>query len=297
MKPRLVAAMLGVVLLLSTQGWAERPKNAEEDAIQKKTEAFVAAFNKGDARTLAGLWTREGDLMDQEGHHIKGRKAIEEALGKYFAQAKGARMLIQITSLRVVKPDLALEDGTSEVVSAHGAPPSAARFTAVYVKEDGDWHLESLREAIAVPPTNSEHLQELAFLVGDWTEDVEKGGSARASYTWASQGNFLVNSFDLTIQDVSVAGGVQWIGWDASIKKARSWAFLFNGGFVEGTWTKEGDVWKVALNATMRDGKKMTATNVITKIDNDHVTLHFIDRSLEGKALPDDKVVKMKRVK
>ena len=68
----------------------------------------MQTFNRGDARALASFWTPEGDLVDLEGHHLKGRKAIEEAYRKTFADAKGARLFIRINSLRVVRPDLAL---------------------------------------------------------------------------------------------------------------------------------------------------------------------------------------------
>jgi uncharacterized protein (TIGR02246 family) len=294
-KQRFTLATLGVALFCAQAAWAQAAKNPEEDVLLKRTEAFVVTFNKGDAKALADFFTPDGDMVDPEGQHIKGRKAIEEVYQQYFAATKGAKLFIHITSVRVVRPDLAVEDGLTEVVRPDG-PPSAARYTVMYVKQDGQWYLESVREAIAVPPTNATHLQDLAFLIGDWTEDVDKGGAARASYSWAAQGNFLVNTFDLTMQDVSIAGGVQWIGWDAAGKKARSWAFLFNGGFAEAVWAKDGNTWKIALTATMRDGKKMTATNVLTKIDADHFSVQFIERKLDGQPLPDEKAVKMKRV-
>jgi uncharacterized protein (TIGR02246 family) len=292
---RLTLATLGVALFCAHAAWAQPAKHPEEDVLLKRTEAFVATFNKGDAKALADFFTTDGDLVDPEGQHIKGRKAIEEVYQQYFAATKGAKLVIHITSVRVVRPDLAVEDGLTEVVRPDG-PPSAARYTVMYVKQDGQWYLASVREAIAVPPTNATHLQDLAFLLGDWTEDVDKGGAAKASYAWAAQGNFLVNTFDLTMQDVSIAGGVQWIGWDAADKKVRSWAFLYNGGVAEAVWAKDGTTWKIALTATMRDGKKMTATNVLTKSDADHFSVQFIDRTLDGQPLPDEKAVKMKRV-
>jgi uncharacterized protein (TIGR02246 family) len=295
LKQRFTLATLGVALFCAQAAWAQPAKNPEEDVLLKRTEAFVATFNKGDAKALADFFSTDGDMVDPEGQHIKGRKAIEEVYQHYFAATKGARLFIHITSVRVVRPDLAFEDGLTEVVRPDG-PPSAARYTVIYVKKDGQWYLESVREAIAVPPSNSKHLQDLAFLIGDWTEDVDKGGAAKASYSLAAQGNFLVNTFDLTMQDVSIAGGVQWIGWDAAGKQARSWVFLFNGGFAEAVWAKDGNTWKSALTATMRDGKKMTATNVLTKIDADHFSVQFIDRKLDGQPLPDEKAVKMKRV-
>ena len=127
---------------------------------------------------------------------------------------------------------------------------------------------------------------------------MEKGGHDRASYVWNESQNFIVNTFDLTTQDVPVAGGKQIIGWDAAAKKPRSWAFYFNGGFSEGVWTPDGDnKWKVAITGQKRDGTKATATNVITKLDDDHFTFQLTGCTLDGKPVPDSKPVKMKRVK
>jgi uncharacterized protein (TIGR02246 family) len=293
----LLAAPMLLCCLTAPFGRAEKPKepSKEEAALLKRAEAFVAAFNKADAKAMAAFFTSDGDVIDTEGNHLKGRKAIEEAYQKLFAETKGAKLFIRIASLRVVSPTLALEDGTTEVVIPD-APPSAARYTVVWVKQDAEWYLESVREAVAFPPTNSKHLQDLSFLIGNWIEDAEKG-SSRASYSWAEHGNFIVNSFEVTMKDVSLGGGVQWIGWDTAAKKARAWTFIFNGGFAEAVWTRDGNTWKAAVTASMQDGSKLIATNILKKIDADHFSVQFVDRTLNGKPLPDDKEVKMKRLK
>ena len=72
---------------------------------------------------------------------------------------------------------------------------------------------------------------------------------------------------------------------------------MFNGGYAESVWTKDGNSFKIAITASMSDGGKLTATNIFKKIDADHVSMQFVDRVLNGKALPDDKVLKMKRAK
>src|SRR5258708_23662779 len=103
MKTRLFHFLALPVLLLSFAvqlGWAEQPKDAakEEAALQKRAEAFVEVFNNGDAKALAAFLTRDGDMVDTEGNHLKGRKAIEEAYQKLFAKTKGAKLFIRITS-------------------------------------------------------------------------------------------------------------------------------------------------------------------------------------------------------
>lgn len=295
MKCFLVFATAGLSLLVASAGSVFGQKNPEEDVLFQRAQAFVDAFNQGNAKVVAGFFTSDADIVDPEGQRIKGRTAIEDAYTKFFGASKGAKLFIQISSMRVVRPDLALEDGLTEVVRP-GSPPSAARYSAVYVKKDGQWFTESVREAIAVPPNNQRVLGDLAFLVGNWTEDSDKGGTSKASYKWASQGNFIVNSFELAMHDVSVAGGVQWIGWDAAEKKVRSWSFLSNGGFAESTWAPEKSGWKITVSAITRDGKKLTATNVVTKLDNDHVQFQFVNRVLDGQPLPDDSPIRMKRV-
>ena len=43
--------------------------------------------------------------------------------------------------------------------------------------------------------------------------------------------------------------------------------------------------------------EKMAATIAIAKVDADHLTWQSTNRSLDGKAIPDSAVVKMKRAK
>jgi uncharacterized protein (TIGR02246 family) len=290
---------VGLAVLIGSSAWTADPRgnSAEEKALQERGKAFVAAFNKGDAQALAAFWTPDGDYVDEDGRHYQGRKAIEESFQKLFAEAKGAELRVHRTSFRLVKPDLAIADGLMEVVPPDGGPPTAARYTAVHVKQDGQWFLESVREAVATPPSNAEHLEDLAWLIGDWAEETEKGPAAKASFAWDEHRNFIVASLATTLKDVPVHGGTQWIGWDAAAKHIRSWSFDTTGAFSEGVWTRDGDRLVSKTTRTLRDGKKLSATNVLTMADADHFTMKSIQRAVDGEALPDTEVVKMKRVK
>jgi uncharacterized protein (TIGR02246 family) len=283
-------------LFLLAAPFARAEDAAEEKALKARAEEFIAAFDKGDTKALAAFWTEDGDYIDQAGHVMSGREAIQAAFEKQFAAVKRAKLRILTKSLRV-KGDLAIEDGTTELIYPNDAPPTGARYTAVHVKQDGKWYLASVRDAILVPPSNHEHLQELDWLAGDWTGEAEKGEVAKASYSWAENDNFLVSSFATTLKEMPVAGGTQWIGWDAAAKQIRSWAFTSNGGFAEGVWSRDGNKWTAKVTATTPDGKKGSATVTITKVDGDQLTWQSTKRSLDGKDLPDSAVVKMKRAK
>lgn len=278
-------------------GVGKMPAQPAQPGKGQRAQEFIAAFNKGDAKAVAGFWTPDGDYVDQVGRQFKGRAAIEKLFQKEFTEVKGAKLTVTVLSARMVGTDVALEDGITEVTPADGGPPTVARFSAVLVKKDGVWYFESVRDSVAHPPSNAEHFEDLEWLLGDWAGEAEKGESARASYAWAENRNFIVSPFATTLNGVPVVGGTQWIGWDAVDKVIRSWSFYSGGGFGEATWTKDGGKWLIKVTARTADGKKVSGTNVLTKVDNDHSTWQMTKLTVDGKSIPDAAPVKLKRVK
>ncbi len=302
MKPRWLwfAALPGLLFGLTVlPGFGDQPKPdpAVADAIQKQAEAFIEAFHRGDAHALAAFWTENGDYTDLTGHEMKGREAIEKAFRGLFAEVKGLKLRINSDSLRVVAPDVALEDGVTEVFPPDGAPPSRARFSAVHVKQDGRWLLASVRDAAYTPPSNYEHLKSLEWAIGDWAQDTDKGEVERLSVSWADSQNFVVANFSTTFRNMSLGSATQWIGWDPVGKRVRSWIFDETGAFGEGAWSQEGRKWVVKTSTVLQDGKKATATFTVGPVDADTISLTATHRTVDGKALPDTKEIRLKRVK
>jgi len=98
-----LSAALGLIVLTAPGASADsKTASPEEKALQQRAREFVAAFNKGNAGAVAAFWAPDGDFMDVDGHCLKGRKAIEETYSKWFAENPGAKMLMTVTSLRVV---------------------------------------------------------------------------------------------------------------------------------------------------------------------------------------------------
>ena len=96
---------------------------------------------------------------------------------------------------------------------------------------------------------------------------------------------------------VPVVGGTQWIGWDAVDKKIRSWSFYSGGGIGEAVWTQESGKWFIKTTAKSADGKRISATNVVTKVDADHAIWQMTQLNVDGKMIPDPAPQKLKRVK
>ena len=275
----------------------ERQAEEQGQPAKGRRQEFIAAFNQGDAKAVAAFWTPDATYVDQVGREYKGRAAIEQLYEKVFAAREGAKLTIHVTSAKQVSPDVVLEDGITEVTPAEGGPGTAARFSAVLVKKDGEWYLQSVHDSEDHPPSHAEHLEDLEWLIGEWMGEAEQGESATAAYDWAEDQNFIVSSFATTLDGVPVVGGTQWIGWDAVEKQIRSWSFYSGGGFGQAAWTKDGNQWALKTTARLADGKQASATNIVTKTDDDHLTWQMTQLTVDGKSLPDPKPVKMKRVK
>ena len=263
----------------------------------KRAQAFIDAFNKGDAKAVAAFWMPDAEYTDQAGRQTKGREAIEKLYEKVFAGQKGAKLNIMVTSIKQVTPDVGIEEGINQVTPADGGPGSAARFSAVFVKKDGEWYLQNVQESVVRPPSNAEHFEDLDWLLGNWTGEADKGESGTASYAWAENQNFIVSNFATTLNGAPVAGGTQWIAWDPIEKQVRSWSFYSGGGIGEAVWTNDGKQWSIKVNAKTRDGKKVSATNILTRVDDDHCTWQMTKLTVDDQPQPDPRPLKMKRVK
>jgi uncharacterized protein (TIGR02246 family) len=263
----------------------------------KRAQDFIAAYNRGDAKAVAAFYVPDAEYTDQVGNQTKGREAIEKLYGKVFAANKGAKLDVIVSSTKLLTPDVAREEGISQVTPADGGPGSAARFAAVLVKKDGEWYIESVQESVVHPPSNAAHFEDLEWLLGDWTGESDKGESGKASYSWAENRNFIVSPFATTLNGVPVAGGTQWITWDAVDKQVRSYSFYSGGGVGEGVWTHDGAQWTIKVTAKTAAGKKVTATNILTRVDDDHCTWQITKLTVDDQPQPDPRPLKMKRVK
>jgi uncharacterized protein (TIGR02246 family) len=269
------------------------PKIAE---ITKTAEAFVDAFHKGDAKAVAAFWMPDGDYVDEHGRILKGRKAIEDAYAEVFANNKGLKLRIDVASIRFAGPDVALEDGTSAVLWGSGNAPKRARYNNVLLKKDGKWLLASVREAAYTDPTNYEFLRKLDWVIGEWMDDVTNGPSGHITFEWGPGQNFIMSTRTMEYSDASLDNGMQMIGWDPATKQIHSWSFEADGGHGESAWSKDGSKWVVKTKATLADGSAVTATNIITPVDDDTIKWQSKERTAGGKPVSDSKEVTMKRV-
>jgi uncharacterized protein (TIGR02246 family) len=288
----LVAFPLGPLLAHA----ASVEPGAQAAAIINNAKAFTDAFQQGDAKAVAAFWAEDGDYVDLNGRHLEGRTAIETAFKDFFKENKGLKLRIDVNSVRFVTPEVAIEKGTSSVIPPDGTPPNQSSYTNIHVKKGGEWLLQSVQEAPYTPPGSYEHLRGLDWAIGEWVDETDGPEIDHVTFEWSEDGNFLISTQDVTVKDTLVSRATEWIGWDPAASQVRSWSFVADGSIGENTWSGEGDQWIIKTNATLPDGKKVAATNIITRNGPDAITWQSKDRTLDGKALPDVNEIKMKRV-
>jgi uncharacterized protein (TIGR02246 family) len=252
-------------------------RSADEAAIRANVAAFVRAYNAGDAKAVAALFTPDGLIMDKEGNTSEGREAIAQTFADLFAEAPEKTLEVFISSIQFIGSDLAVEVGTTKETPAPGETPEYDRYTVLHVKRDGKWQMALARDAEGEPPTNHERLRPLGWLVGEWVDD---GGSVVvvSSCRWSEDGNFLLQDFKLKVEGRDVMNVTQRIGWDPLAKRIRSWVFDSEGGYGESVWARNGDAWIIKATGVRTDGTTASATNVLTPAGTDAYVWRSTDR-------------------
>lgn len=287
-----VAVLAMLVIQAPVADAADRARDAA--AIRSAAETYREALERGDTKTLAGLWTEDGDIIDADGGIFRGRETVEIE-GPRAAAEDRPRIDIGETSLRFLSDDVALEDGSVKVTVPGAAAPFTGRFSATWVREDGGWKLAALREARGDGATGDERLPDLDWMVGDWTVVEQRPDNAPPSpmaidmkVRWNAEKTFLLRDVHIHPRDDS-AGGIhisQRIGWDPLSRRIRSWVFSSDGGHGEATWSRDGDTWVARTMSVQPDGSQSATINIYAYDGSDRCTWRSLPTHIGGEHTP-----------
>jgi uncharacterized protein (TIGR02246 family) len=284
---RLMMLVVAVICAATSIARAQTDRQTEDEAaIRKAVESYVAAFNQGDAKALAALWSPEAVYTNPlNGEQVVGREAIEKQFTTIFADAQGAKLEAKTEAIQFISPNVAVEQGTAKVVRPNQEPEEST-YTAVYVKRDGQWLLDRVTEEdVQTPPSHYEQLKDLEWMIGTWIDQDEEN-RIETTCQWTKNQNFITRWFTVSVHDRIDMAGLQIVGWDPAAKKIRSWVFDSDGGFGEGMWTKKDTRWYVQSTGTLPDGGKTSCVNIITYIDDNTCTWQSVNREAGGEILP-----------
>jgi uncharacterized protein (TIGR02246 family) len=114
-----------------------------DPGIEKLAEQYQLAFNKGDAKALAALYTADALRIPLDGTLLTGRSAIEASYNTNFAGPfKGTTLKLSPGKTQSLTSDVALIQGTYEVTG--GSAPVRGRYLNTVLRQDGQWKLASV---------------------------------------------------------------------------------------------------------------------------------------------------------
>ena len=242
-------------------------------------------------------------MVTLAGRAVNGRAAIEQVFASSFQEYPGNTIEVKTENLRFLGADSAIEEGTATITN----PPTASeprgssetnRYSVAYVKRDGKWLQDSVRDyplpESIVELTAHEHLQELEWLIGDWVDESDEA-EVHTTCRWSENQSFLLRSFQVRIRGRAALGGSQRIGWDPRLKQIRSWVFDSDGGFSESLWSRDGERWVIKTMGILKDGRTASATNVLTRINKDTMKWASADRTFGADVLADAEEITLVR--
>lgn len=269
---------------------------AEQTSMREGVDAYVKAFNAGDAKAIAASWTPNGEYVDADGNEYQGRDAIEKHYVQFFTDHPGTQVQVSVDQVRALGPDTVIEKGTAITTDPSGPSTAQCRYTAVLVKRGDTWLVSSVIDTQQQPLSNEPYFQPLSWLLGKWKAKV---GDKTTLITceWTEDRAFLRRTFSTTADGQPTSSGVQIIGWDPLLQRIVSWTFNSDGSVAQDVWTAQKGQWNIGATSLTRDGRTGSAQYVLSKINDDTFTWRSTERSLDGQMLNETAEVRVERVK
>jgi uncharacterized protein (TIGR02246 family) len=271
---------------------AQGSKASDEQAIRKAGAAYVEAMNKGDLNAMMALWAPDADYIDESGKPTKGKEAITALFKKGLAESKGSKVTGKIHSLKFLRPEVAMEDGSLEFAAPNGSKETN-RYAVVWVKSGDQWLISSVRDLPAeisdLPSLTYPQLKALEWLVGEW-QDASGKTDVATICRWDRNKSFLLMEYEVKRTGAEPLHVSQRVGWDGHNSLVRSWVFDSSGGFSEGYWERQGNRWVVSKAGILPDGGTGSATNIYEFVDQNSFIWRAIDREVEGQPLANTEI-------
>ena len=273
------------------------PEDPEEKVIRASAETFTKLYNAHDAKGLAALFAQKAEMIDEDGNVVKGREAIEKEFEEVFKLHPKTSMQVDVESVRVLTPQLAIEEGVARSKDSPDDPEDVTVYVAIHMKADGKWQLVCVRDWDAPVEDLSPHdllERELSWLVGEWI-DESPDSVVHTVCKWHDNGNFLMQEFQVNVGGQLAMSGTMRIGWNAVRKQFQSWVFDSHGGHSTGFWVPDGDRWIVKMEGATASGEIGSSTNYYRPIDDDTLAWGSIDHVVDGERVGDIEEVIVKR--
>jgi len=275
------------------QSASQAPATSANDAgLRQAVADYVAAIGKGDLDGIMSFWADDADYIAESGTATHGKREIGNLFKQALPDLKGEKVSGEVKSIRMIHPDVAMEEGTIDYAGPDGVK-DRDRYSAIWVKTGGKWQITSARdlpsEGSADPSIAYAHLRSLEWLVGDWADEAGKG-EIKLHCHWGSNKAFLLMNYEIRRDGQEPLGVTVRVGWDGHESVIRSWVFDSQGGFAEATWGQNGRKWVVQSGGVLPDGGTGSSTNTYEFVDANKFAWRATDRLVDDQPVADVEV-------
>lgn len=264
----------------------------DEAAIRAASKDYVLTMMKGDLAGVMAYWDEDADYIDETGKITRGKDKITALFKETLPHNKGRKADGKIHSVKFLRPEICLIDGTIEITGDDGVKESG-RYAVVWNKVDGKWLISSVRdlptEVTDLPSLAAAQLNGFEWLVGEWVQGGDKSGIT-INVRWDTNKAFVIMDYTIPREGPDPMRVTVRIGWDPLNNRIRSWLFDTDGGYGEGFWQKDGKRWIVGTSGVLPDGSTGGATHTLEFVDQDNFTWKLTDRDLDGQPLADAEI-------
>jgi uncharacterized protein (TIGR02246 family) len=274
---------------------AARAAKSDEQVLRDAVVSFVNKYDAHKADEVAALFAADARMVFADGTEVNGRDEIKESFEEAFKASPKAAISVEVDSIKFLTPDVAVEEGTTNMFPDGETLTSRGRYTVLHLKKDGKWAMQAVRVVKEDSVSAYGELQSLEWLLGDWV-DEGRDEVVESTFAWDDNKSFLIEKFQVIREGSVVLKGTQRIGWDPQAKQVRSWIFDSAGGFGEATWSPVAeDNWVCKAKGVRSDGSSASATRTLIRDAKDRVIWAATDRISDDERLPDLSVTMVRK--
>lgn len=257
-------------------------------ALESLAHRYVTAYNAKAIDDLVALYTIDAELVDEIDARVAiGNEGIRAFYEAAFTATPTRQISLEVLSVRQLAENVVVEEGLAHFSGEdREIEESVVSYSAILVKgQDNTWKIASSRE-IETMRFESDPLEEILPLVGDWTFQGDQVQMDLSLYL-SNSGRFIMGSAVVTTAADGAMETEIRIGYDADRDVVRWWTFDERGGFADGIWQALESSWLIRSSGVTADGEPTSALQELKFASNDSMVWHSTHRFLDGLPLPD----------
>jgi ketosteroid isomerase-like protein len=140
-------------------GASPLPQSEVDSIVQQFESTFVSANNRGDAKTLAGLYMPGATILNEAGGLAVGRETMQRVLSAAFMNSSGRTIQETPRKSTAVSSNVIVTHGVLRVTPLPPDPPQDTLYTKVLTLDGEQWRIAAIQFAqpnpwnVTFPPT------------------------------------------------------------------------------------------------------------------------------------------------